>query len=181
MREVTGSSPVVPTKKVSAMIGALFFVRKGREPTASSSRGKLRLPLLRRGGALMPALPLPKKAFREKSFLGALKGKPVSAAVGSRGRRVQGMPACRSIPMPRHTRAAARSRVKPDIGIRQKRAKPRSCEAEKLRQETSKTRSSDARCLWHRTSEAEVWDPFRGFGGVLLSPPRRRKAHFETA
>ena len=31
-------------------------------------------------------------------------------------------------------------------------------------------RSSDARCLWHRTSEAEVGDPFRGFGGTPLAP-----------
>ena len=37
------------------------------------------------------------------------------SAVGSRGRRVRGMPACRSIPKPRRTRASARSRVKPDI------------------------------------------------------------------
>ena len=68
--------------------------------------------------------------------------KPLSA-VGSRGRRVRGMPACRSISMPRRTRAPARSRVKSDIGIRQKRAKPRSCEAEMHQQGTSKTRSSD--------------------------------------
>ncbi len=68
--------------------------------------------------------------------------KPLSA-VGSRGRRAQGMPACRSIPMPRRTRAPARSRVKSDIGIRQKRAKSRSCEAEMHQQGTSKTRSSD--------------------------------------
>ena len=128
MREVTGSSPVVPTKKMSAMVGALFLCGKDEN--------------------LQP----PKKA--------EINEKPLSA-VGSRGRRVRGMPACRSISMPRRTRAPARSRVKSDIGIRQKRAKPRSCEAEMHQQGTSKT--------------------LRGFGGVLLSPPRRRKAHFETA
>ena len=68
--------------KMSAMVGALFFVRKGREPTAAERAG-----------------------INEKLL----------SAVGSRGRRVRGMPACRSIPKPRRTRASARSRVKPDI------------------------------------------------------------------
>ena len=37
-------------------------------------------------------------------------------------------------------------------------------------------RSSTARCLWHRTSEAEVGDPFRGVGGISLSAARRQIA-----
>ena len=40
------------------------------------------------------------------------------SAVGSRDRRARGMPACRSIPMPRRTRAAARSGAEPEAPTR---------------------------------------------------------------
>ena len=61
--------------------------------------------------------------------------KPLSA-VGSRGRRAQGMPACRSIPMPRRTMAAARSRVKSGIEDQAKESK-----ASKLRSRDASARN----------------------------------------
>ena len=101
--------------------------------------------------------------------MSAMINEKLLSAVGSRGRRAQGMPACRSIPMPRRTRAAARSRVKSGIGDQAKESK-----APKLRSREASARSK-------LNPKLRRGGPFRGFGGVLLSPPHRRKAHYETA